>query len=87
MNKSNQASNYFPDLIWVVRDFGLQLVNEHGESISSNEYLELALKSQSKEEIDIKNLVRATIKTYFKNRDCFTMVRPITDESKLQNII
>ena len=87
MNKSNQVTNYFPDLIWVVRDFGLQLINENGDTISSNDYLELALKSQSTDKDDIKNSVRATIKTYFKNRECFTMVRPVTDENKLQNII
>jgi hypothetical protein len=37
---------YFPNFVWVVRDFSLQLVNMEGESITSKEYLEMALQPQ-----------------------------------------
>ena len=35
---------------------------------------------------DQKNKIRKLIKTYFKDRDCFTMVRPMVKEKELQNM-
>ena len=37
-----------PQFIWVVRDFTLQLVNGDGVNLSPKEYLEMALKSNTK---------------------------------------
>jgi hypothetical protein len=36
-------SRYFPNFMWVIRDFTLQLTDTDGEPISSKEYLEKAL--------------------------------------------
>lgn len=33
-----------------------------------------------------KNKIRKLIKAYFKDRDCFTMVRPMLKEKELQNL-
>lgn len=33
-----------------------------------------------------KNIIRSKIKTFFKNRDCHCLVRPINDEEKLRHI-
>ena len=33
-----------------------------------------------------KNLIREKIRTFFKNRDCHCMVRPLADESRLARI-
>jgi hypothetical protein len=41
---ADEYAPYFPSFMWVVRDFALQLVDEDGESISSKEYLEMALE-------------------------------------------
>jgi len=35
---------------------------------------------------DQKNRIRKLIKSYFKDRDCFTMVRPLLKEKDLQNL-
>jgi len=35
---------------------------------------------------DPKNKIRRLIKSYFKDRDCFTMVRPLTNENQLQSL-
>ena len=35
-----------PNFIWVLRDFALKLVNANGKSISSDEYMEEALKTK-----------------------------------------
>lgn len=34
-----------PSLLWVIRDFSLELVNNNNEVITSNQYLESALTS------------------------------------------
>jgi len=38
-----EYSRYFPNFLWVVRDFTLQLVDDEGEPLTSKEYLEKAL--------------------------------------------
>ena len=41
----------------------------------------------SKKNNEEKNLVRKKIKTYFIERDCFSLVRPVEDENYLQNLL
>jgi hypothetical protein len=74
--------------MWVVRDFALQLLDTDGEVITSREYLEQALEEQKgiTEQIMEKNRIRKLLKCFFKDRDCCTMIRPLTDESKLQDL-
>ena len=71
--------------MWIVRDFTLQLIDDNGETITPKEYLEKVLEG-SKNMQDPKNKIRKLIKAYFKDRDCFTMVRPLTNEGQLQNL-
>lgn len=33
-----------------------------------------------------KNSIRKELTNFFKNRDCFTLVRPVDDEAKLRNM-
>ena len=81
-------SMYFPSFLWVVRDFALQLVDENGTQLTSNQYLERALMPQkgSSEACEEKNRIRSMIKSFFKDRQCFTLVRPTTNEAELQNL-
>jgi hypothetical protein len=83
-----EYSTYFPSFVWVVRDFTLALVDEDGENISSKEYLEKALMPQKgfSDSTEQKNRIRRLLKGFFKERDCCTMVRPLTDEDNLQNL-
>jgi len=37
-------------------------------------------------EIEEKNRIRKLLRTYFKDRNCYTLIRPLTDESNLQNL-
>lgn len=76
----------FPAFLWVVRDFALQLRDASGRSIGSKEYLEDALKDCDGRAAAAKNRVRACLREYFPDRDCFTLVRPCTDEGQLQNL-
>lgn len=79
---------YFPSFMWVVRDFTLQLVDQEGEPITSREYLDKALELQKgfSEAVEQKNRIRRLLKSFFKERDCCTMIRPLTNEENLQNL-
>jgi hypothetical protein len=79
---------YFPSFLWVVRDFTLQLVDTEGEPITPKEYLERALMPQKgfTDSIEEKNRIRRLLKNFFKERECFTMVRPTTNEGDLQRL-
>lgn len=74
--------------MWVVRDFTLQLVDSDGEQISSKDYLEKALEMQKgfSDNVEAKNRIRRLLKSFFKDRDCCTMIRPLTNEENLQNL-
>ena len=80
-----ELANLFPSFLWVLRDFSLQLIDDNGENITPKEYLETVLEG-SKSVQDPKNKIRKLIKAYFKDRDCFTMVRPLTNENQLQSL-
>ena len=84
-----EMAKYFPSLLWLLRDFALKLEDSEGNVITAKQYLENALMKQkgSTESIEEKNLVRKMIKTYFLERDCFPMVRPVENENDLQNLM
>lgn len=83
---SVQDASEYPAFLWVVRDFALQLQNSEGAAISSSEYLEDALRDcdMSHPTAPAKNRVRSSLRDFFPDRDCFTMVRPCTLENQLQ---
>jgi hypothetical protein len=85
---SDEYANYFPSFMWVVRDFTLQLLSEDDEEMTPNQYLEKALEEQKgfSDKTEEKNRIRRLLKSFFKERQCFTMIRPVTDEDSLQNL-
>jgi hypothetical protein len=68
-----------------VRDFTLQLVDHEGEPITSKEYLEKALEIQKgfSDQVEQKNRIRRLLKSFFRERDCSTVIRPLTNEENL----
>ena len=91
MNKSENESElaqYFPTLLWLLRDFSLKLEDKDGNVITEKQYLENALEeiNGASDSIEEKNRVRNLIKTYFVEKDCFVMVRPVEKENDLQNL-
>jgi len=38
------------------------------------------------DQIEQKNRIRRLLTTFFKERDCATLVRPLTNEENLQNL-
>ncbi|KAI9917724.1 hypothetical protein PsorP6_012388 [Peronosclerospora sorghi] len=82
-----QFHSFFPSFLWVVRDFTLELVDEDGDPISSSEYLERALADQPRTSANMeRNRIRAMMKDFFRQRNCVTLVRPVYDEKKLQQV-
>ena len=81
-------SYYMPYFLWVVRDFALELVDQEGETINSKQYLEGALQDQKgfSEQVEQKNQIRHLLRSFFHERNCYTMVRPVTDEANLRNL-
>lgn len=85
----DEFSTIFPSFLWVLRDFALQLVDDDGENITPKEYLEKCLdynKNSGSCFDESKLKIRKLIKSYFKDRDCFTLVRPLSLEKDLQNL-
>ena len=98
-NSLNDYANNFPSFLWVLRDFALELVDEKGKSVTAKQYMENALREENPnmislneynkgiiEEMNKKNEIRKIIKLFFKERDCYTLIRPIHDEKKLKII-
>ena len=75
-----------PDFFWCLRDFYHDISEQFQ---TPNEYMEDCLKpalgSVSAETLK-KNNIRKIISTFFKVRQCHTLVRPVDDEDQLANI-
>ena len=89
-DNKDELAQYFPCFLWLLRDFSLRLVDKNGKSITEKQYLEHALENikggEHNEVIKEKNRVRTLIRTYFPERDCFVMVRPVEEEKNLQKL-
>ena len=84
----DELAKFFPSFMWVVRDFTLRLLDNDGNKINSKEYLEQSLRELrgTSDAIENKNRTRRMITSFFKDRDCYTMVRPTENERDLQKL-
>lgn len=78
-----ELAKYFPSFMWVLRDFHVSM-DKRGEAMSSKDYLERALQGVPGQERH--NELRKSIRMLFPERDCVTLVRPVTEEADLQNL-
>ena len=76
----SELSSFTPSFVWLLRDFYLKL-EEDGRRVSPRDYLETALTplAGSAESVKAKNKIRESIKALFPDRDCFTLVRPVSN--------
>lgn len=81
-------ASYFPSLLWVIRDFSLRLEGQDGLPMTMTQYLALSLEDQkgTSNAVETKNRARRLIKHFFRERDCFGLIRPTEDERDLQNL-
>ena len=87
-DKEEELAEYFPTLLWLLRDFSLKLEDKNGNTITEKQYLDNALEDLvgNSDIIEEKNRVRSLIRNYFKEKDLFVMVRPVEKETELQNL-
>lgn len=89
-----EKQNYFPDLLWVVRDFGLELTDDSDPPlrISASEWMENALAPVSSaastgggenKNLD-RNAMRKAITDVFVQRDCVTLPSPCPEKYRSQ---
>uniref|UniRef100_A0A8D2HX19 Guanylate-binding protein 4-like n=2 Tax=Urocitellus parryii TaxID=9999 RepID=A0A8D2HX19_UROPR len=84
---SSEFVRFFPDFVWTVRDFTLELKLD-GHPITEDEYLENALKliSGNNKKIQKSNNSRESIRCFFPKRKCFVFDWPTNDRSLLSHI-
>ncbi|XP_068963582.1 guanylate-binding protein 6-like [Petaurus breviceps papuanus] len=84
---SAEFVGFFPDFVWTVRDFTLELKLD-GHPINPDEYLENALKLSrgTHPRVQMANLPRECIRKFFPKRKCFTFDRPTNDKSLLAQL-
>lgn len=78
--------SFFPDFVWTLRDFSLQL-EMNGDSVTPDAYLENSLKLQqgTGEKVKNYNLPRLCIRKFFPKKKCFIFDRP-THRKKLAQL-
>ncbi|XP_049341129.1 guanylate-binding protein 1 [Astyanax mexicanus] len=88
--EDSQFVKFFPNFIWAVRDFSLELTTREKGPIKEDEYLDnaLQLKKGISQKISDYNVPRQCIRSYFPSRKCFVFPMPATPESmsKLENL-
>lgn len=85
---SEITATFFPRFFWIVRDFALSLEHDDGDEMTEQDYLETALAEADgfSEAVMARNATRTTIKSFFRQRECATLVRPVDDEADLQRL-
>ncbi|XP_062843307.1 guanylate-binding protein 1-like [Trichomycterus rosablanca] len=77
-----QFVRFFPNFIWTVRDFVLELKIENKGQVNEDEYLDFALqlKKGTGTRISNYNLPRRCIRNYFPTRKCFVFPLPASQD-------
>ncbi|KAM8791741.1 LOW QUALITY PROTEIN: guanylate-binding protein 6-like [Rhynchonycteris naso] len=84
---STEFVSFFPDFIWTVRDFTLEL-KLNGHPITEDQYLENALKliPGLNPKAKSSNILRECIRHFFPKRKCFVFDRPTKETELLAHI-
>jgi len=80
-----------PTLLWVLRDFMLELRDKNGHSMTPDEYLDQALHTVTTTGNDTergpgRREVRQSLVRFFNRRSCATLAQPAADEKKLDQL-
>lgn len=87
--KGQEASK--PALLWLLRDFILDLRDDHDREITPDEYLDRALHQQPLSNSDPERSrgareVRESLMKFFPQRACATFVQPTIEEEQLRRL-
>eukprot|EP01050_Picozoa_sp_SAG11_P027172 SAG11_NODE_6776_length_1251_cov_1.041667_1_plen_136_part_10 len=74
--------------MWVLRDFALRLEDKQGNRISEQQYLEQSLTREvgMSPGVMAGNRIRMQLTSFFTERDCVGLPRPVTDEKGLAQL-
>ncbi|CAN4084115.1 unnamed protein product [Withania somnifera] len=86
-SSASELGQFSPIFVWLLRDFYLDLA-EDNHKITPRDYLELALQpvQGGRRDVAAKNEIRESIRALFPDRECFTLVRPLSNENELQRL-
>ncbi|XP_047981728.1 guanylate-binding protein 4-like isoform X1 [Salvia hispanica] len=84
---ASELGQFSPIFVWLLRDFYLDLVEEN-RRITPRDYLEIALRpvEGGGRDVSAKNEIRESIRALFPDRECYTLVRPLSNENDLQRL-
>lgn len=87
-NEEYSLSYFTPKFLWLLRDFALEIEDQQGRKILPSQYLENALSDEKTiyKNSDSNKKIRKALLNFFKDRECFTMVRPVEEESDLKKL-
>eukprot|EP00930_Biecheleria_cincta_P045537 TRINITY_DN3137_c0_g1_i1.p1 TRINITY_DN3137_c0_g1~~TRINITY_DN3137_c0_g1_i1.p1 ORF type:complete len:870 (+),score=175.86 TRINITY_DN3137_c0_g1_i1:95-2704(+) len=80
-----------PALLWILRDFLLELVDEDGKHITADEYLDSSLRRPPRTGADPDRIrasreVRDVLLGSFAEHRCVTLAQPVVDEDQLRQL-
>lgn len=79
-----------PSLVWLLRDFVLDLQDDAGNAITADQYLEKSLQvnpmASADPRAEASREVRQTLLRFFPRRRCFTLPQPMIEEDRLQRL-
>nr|XP_040145130.1 guanylate-binding protein 5-like [Ictidomys tridecemlineatus] len=83
---ADDIGNFFPDLVWTLRDFYLSLERD-GQLMTADEYLQnsLKMKKGSDQRTQSFNLPRLCIQKFFPTKKCFVFDSP-THQKKVSQL-
>ena len=69
----NELNRFLPNLFWILLNSNIKAEDKNGNTITEKDYMENCLKmiNSSNENVEEINRIKAGIKNYFKERDCF----------------
>lgn len=75
--KTEDATGFYPDLVWTLRDFFL-ILEANGKPITADEYLENSVRPKQVMDKNFENfnLPRLCIQKFFPNKKCFIFDSP-----------
>jgi predicted nucleic acid-binding Zn-ribbon protein len=73
-----ELAKFFPQFVWLLRDFQLELESASGQDMSPSEYLEECLRPQpgSSAAVAEQNSTRSAIRSLFTDRRCIALPHP-----------
>ncbi|TTH23531.1 Guanylate-binding protein 1 [Bagarius yarrelli] len=83
-DEESQFVQFFPNFIWAVRDFSLELVIEKRGQVTEDDYLDFALQLKKGLKYTHYNLPRECIRHYFPSRKCFVFPMPASQDTFVQ---